>query len=210
MHIPLLSNARPPGGYLHSRMYFAAKELSARLILAVVPPSPTTASFPPPYPRWWNLRCYGAVKAEWNYRIFSRTSRAPRMTRASFRRRRLQYVFLLSGAISYTFLVNSVFRRETGRLTSRRIVLNASTANAARATYNAGVTMSTLVRKSVHESSCSPHTCHVSHLLYVSYFRLSPFLILHGEYARNDDADVLDSFSLRYVTFIPGLLKFFD
>lgn len=87
--------------YLHSRVYFALKELSARLILAVSRP-PT--SFP--YPRWWNLSCYCAVKTKWNYRIFSRTLRRPGRAREREKELRLkleirrccrcrsQYVFL--------------------------------------------------------------------------------------------------------------------
>lgn len=100
-------------GYLHSRVYFALKELSTRLILAVSRP-PT--SFP--YPRWWNLPCYCAVKTKWNYRIFSRTLRRPgrakeKEAKAGIRRccrRRSQYVFLPPrDAISHTPLANSAF-----------------------------------------------------------------------------------------------------
>lgn len=122
-------------GYLHSHVYFALKELSVRLILSVSRP-PT--SFPRPYPRWWNLSCYCAVKAKWNYRIFSPNFARPDARKGEKelkpklvrRCRRLRYVFLsplpspeMQSRIRLSWIPPSPSLRE--------IVLNANTVHVA-------------------------------------------------------------------------------
>lgn len=200
-------------GYLHSRMYFAPERTFRSTDPRRRPSiSDHIASFPRPYPRWWNLRCYGAVKPEWNYRIFSWTfahpdGESPQSSPSSlwWSSVAVRISFRSRGAISYTSLVNFALRRD-GRLTSREIVLNASTADAARATYNVGVTMSALVRNqfmNLRTLAYVPRKSSFVCILPPSF----PFLILRGGVCAEWRRDVFDSFSLQDVTFYSGCLN---